>query len=387
MVSYIISRVVVLIFGTLYPAYASYKAVKTRNVKEYVKWMMYWIVFALFTFVETVVDIFASILPFYYEAKILFIFWLISPWTKGSTYLYRKFVHPTLSKREQEIDEYISQASNKGYEALKKVSRDGLSIAANVVMTSAIKGQSTLMDQLKNYNKNAPKNAIQEEEDSNVPMVENDGGEVCNDGPEEERKDRDYDVPLRERLESDPDVSPGLMDSLQSLDNRLREEHDNIKEYAAQISQQDEGGYVEEERPRQQRGKKKPDPSPRRAMPRYYERTQSREEFDNDENDMYMDGEDNYTFRRSPSLRSLRQQPTYMSGTEGSMSRSHYASADNLSRRPMRRKPETTHTTQPSTERTQQRYPTRTSAIKMTSKKKKNRSSTTSPEKGNTGTI
>ena len=130
------------------------------------------------------------------------------------------------------------------------------------------------------------------------------------------------------------------MDSLQSLDNRLREEHDNIKEYAAQISQQDEGGYVEEERPRQQRGKKKPDPSPRRAMPRYYERTQSREEFDNDENDMYMDGEDNYTFRRSPSLRSLRQQPTYMSGTEGSMSRSHYASADNLSRRPMRRKPE-----------------------------------------------
>ena len=25
-----------LIFGTLYPAYASYKAVKTRNVKEYV---------------------------------------------------------------------------------------------------------------------------------------------------------------------------------------------------------------------------------------------------------------------------------------------------------------------------------------------------------------
>ncbi len=142
MVSYIISRVVVLIFGTLYPAYASYKAVKTRNVKEYVKWMMYWIVFALFTFVETVADIFASILPFYYEAKILFIIWLISPWTKGSTYLYRKFVHPTLSKREQEIDEYISQASNKGYEALKKVSRDGLTIAANVVMTSAIKAST-----------------------------------------------------------------------------------------------------------------------------------------------------------------------------------------------------------------------------------------------------
>ncbi|KAF0024996.1 hypothetical protein F2P81_021877 [Scophthalmus maximus] len=36
MVSWMISRSVVLLFGTLYPAYYSYKAVKTKNVKEYV---------------------------------------------------------------------------------------------------------------------------------------------------------------------------------------------------------------------------------------------------------------------------------------------------------------------------------------------------------------
>uniref|UniRef100_UPI003AACDDC2 receptor expression-enhancing protein 3 n=1 Tax=Centroberyx gerrardi TaxID=166262 RepID=UPI003AACDDC2 len=35
MVSWMISRSVVLVFGTLYPAYYSYKAVKTKNVKEY----------------------------------------------------------------------------------------------------------------------------------------------------------------------------------------------------------------------------------------------------------------------------------------------------------------------------------------------------------------
>ncbi|XP_023246300.1 uncharacterized protein LOC106647699 [Copidosoma floridanum] len=49
-----------LVFGTLYPAYASYKAVRTKNVKEYVKWMMYWIVFALFTCAETFTDVFFS---------------------------------------------------------------------------------------------------------------------------------------------------------------------------------------------------------------------------------------------------------------------------------------------------------------------------------------
>uniref|UniRef100_A0A8C2VVT1 Receptor expression-enhancing protein n=1 Tax=Chinchilla lanigera TaxID=34839 RepID=A0A8C2VVT1_CHILA len=47
-----------LIFGTLYPAYYSYKAVKSKDIKEYVKWMMYWIIFALFTTAETFTDIF-----------------------------------------------------------------------------------------------------------------------------------------------------------------------------------------------------------------------------------------------------------------------------------------------------------------------------------------
>ncbi|XP_019330211.1 PREDICTED: receptor expression-enhancing protein 1 isoform X9 [Aptenodytes forsteri] len=101
MVSWIISRLVVLIFGTLYPAYYSYKAVKSKDIKEYVKWMMYWIIFALFTTAETFTDIFLCWFPFYYELKIAFVAWLLSPYTKGSSLLYRKFVHPTLSSKEK----------------------------------------------------------------------------------------------------------------------------------------------------------------------------------------------------------------------------------------------------------------------------------------------
>lgn len=41
--------------------------------------------------------------PFYYELKIAFVAWLLSPYTKGSSLLYRKFVHPTLSSKEKVI--------------------------------------------------------------------------------------------------------------------------------------------------------------------------------------------------------------------------------------------------------------------------------------------
>ncbi|XP_067838392.1 receptor expression-enhancing protein 1-like isoform X3 [Heptranchias perlo] len=128
-----------LIFGTLYPAYSSYKAVKTKNVKEYVKWMMYWIIFALFTTLETFTDLFLPWFPFYYELKIAFVIWLLSPYTKGSSVLYRKFVHPTLSSKEQEIDEYLSQAKDRSYEAVVKFGRRGLNVAATAAVTAAAK--------------------------------------------------------------------------------------------------------------------------------------------------------------------------------------------------------------------------------------------------------
>ncbi|XP_028137340.1 uncharacterized protein LOC114331861 isoform X1 [Diabrotica virgifera virgifera] len=145
MISSILSRLVILLIGTLYPAYASYKAVRTKNVREYVKWMMYWIVFALFTCVETFTDVFFSWFPFYYEVKIILVIWLLSPATKGSSILYRKFVHPTLSSREQEIDEYISKAKEQSYRQVLDIGSKGVS----ALMQTAIKGGGGLVNQLR----------------------------------------------------------------------------------------------------------------------------------------------------------------------------------------------------------------------------------------------
>ncbi|CAJ0937867.1 unnamed protein product [Ranitomeya imitator] len=128
-----------LIFGTLYPAYYSYKAVKSKDIKEYVKWMMYWIIFALFMTLETFTDIFLCWFPFYYELKIAFVAWLLSPYTKGSSLLYRKFVHPTLSSKEKEIDECLIQAKDRSYDALVHFGKRGLNVAASAAVTAAAK--------------------------------------------------------------------------------------------------------------------------------------------------------------------------------------------------------------------------------------------------------
>ncbi|KAM8836067.1 receptor expression-enhancing protein 3 [Spinachia spinachia] len=149
MVSWMISRSVVLFFGTLYPAYYSYKAVKTKNVKEYVRWMMYWIVFALYTVVETITDLTLAWFPLYYELKIAFVIWLLSPYTRGASLIYRKCLHPLLSSREREIDEYIVQAKERSYETMVNFGRQGLSIAATAAVTAAVKGQGAITEKLR----------------------------------------------------------------------------------------------------------------------------------------------------------------------------------------------------------------------------------------------
>uniref|UniRef100_A0A3Q2HKW4 Receptor expression-enhancing protein n=1 Tax=Equus caballus TaxID=9796 RepID=A0A3Q2HKW4_HORSE len=151
MVSWMISRAVVLLFGMLYPAYYSYKAVKTKNVKEYVRWMMYWIVFALYTVIETVADQTVAWFPLYYELKIAFVIWLLSPYTKGASLIYRKFLHPLLSSKEREIDDYIVQAKERGYETMVNFGRQGLNLAATAAVTAAVKSQGAITERLRSF--------------------------------------------------------------------------------------------------------------------------------------------------------------------------------------------------------------------------------------------
>jgi len=147
MISHLLSRVISLGLGTLYPAYASYKAVRTKNVKEYVKWMMYWIVFALFTSCETFTDFFlAWCIPFYYEIKIFVLIYLLAPATNGSSILYRKFVHPALVRREERIDAMLESVQTQSYNTAMELGQRGARYVTELVMQGALRAPALMAD-------------------------------------------------------------------------------------------------------------------------------------------------------------------------------------------------------------------------------------------------
>ncbi|EHB08713.1 Receptor expression-enhancing protein 3 [Heterocephalus glaber] len=83
MVSWIISRAVVLVFRMLYPEYYSYKTVKTKN--------------------------------------------------------------------EREIDDYIVQAKERGYETMVNFGRQGLNLGATAAVTAAVKSQGAITERLRSF--------------------------------------------------------------------------------------------------------------------------------------------------------------------------------------------------------------------------------------------
>eukprot|EP00048_Salpingoeca_helianthica_P015740 m.228353 g.228353 ORF g.228353 m.228353 type:complete len:160 (-) comp17456_c0_seq1:290-769(-) len=117
----ILSRAAAQLIGTLWPAYQSFKAIKTRDVDGYVMWMKYWTVFGFFQVVETFADSFIFWLPFYYEAKLLFLIFLIHPSFKGADTIYRKTLHPTLLQYEPQIDQLLASTFERARAKISSV--------------------------------------------------------------------------------------------------------------------------------------------------------------------------------------------------------------------------------------------------------------------------
>lgn len=201
--------------GTLYPAYSSYKAVKTKNTREYVKWMMYWIVFAFFNALTLFTDIFISWFPGYYLFKTLFIIWLVSPATRGSTYLYKKVLHPTLRRNEEKIDRTIANIKERGYDYTSQYARLAMQNFSRTLMEAVfrVRGQVLIADQMQRQY-----------------MQNNTGPTVQTDGRETERMSRSSAPPQNAQFPQDDQFG-----RLYRVDSQMFEMDDEFVELSADV--------------------------------------------------------------------------------------------------------------------------------------------------------
>ena len=107
------------IVGFVYPAFKSFETIETKTKGDDVQWLVYWVVFACFSLVETFKDFLLYWIPFYYAFKLAFLLWAMLPQTKGSKFLYDSFLKDFLKKSENRIDAAVAES--------KKVRIDGLS--------------------------------------------------------------------------------------------------------------------------------------------------------------------------------------------------------------------------------------------------------------------
>nr|CAD7597081.1 unnamed protein product [Timema genevievae] len=101
------------IFGFLYPAYASLKALETPNKEDDTKWLTYWVVFAFFSLIEYFSDLILSWFPFYWLAKCLFHLWCFIPIeNNGSRVIYNHIIRPRFLKHSGDVDNLLGELAD-----------------------------------------------------------------------------------------------------------------------------------------------------------------------------------------------------------------------------------------------------------------------------------
>jgi len=85
------------IAGFVLPGYYSLEALFSVSKADDTQWLTYWVVFAFFNVIESLVSV-VYWFPFYYTFKFVFLLWLSLPMFRGAEFVFRSFMAPMLSR-------------------------------------------------------------------------------------------------------------------------------------------------------------------------------------------------------------------------------------------------------------------------------------------------
>ncbi|KAF9890932.1 ER membrane protein DP1/Yop1 [Aspergillus nanangensis] len=83
--------------GFMIPAYYSLNALFTAGTADDTQWLTYWVVYALFTVLESAISA-PYWFPFYYIFKLALVLWMSLPQTNGAQIVFHSFLQPVLGR-------------------------------------------------------------------------------------------------------------------------------------------------------------------------------------------------------------------------------------------------------------------------------------------------
>ena len=107
--------------GFVYPAYCSIKALETARKDDDTQWLVYWVVFALFSVIEFFSDILVGWIPLYWFCKCAFLIWCMSP-MDGASRIYHSIILQWYKKNHTTIDTVLDE----GKKVADKIVNEGM---------------------------------------------------------------------------------------------------------------------------------------------------------------------------------------------------------------------------------------------------------------------
>jgi len=123
------------LIGFVFPAYASIKAIETKEKEDDTKWLTYWVVYSLFALCEFFTDIFFFWIPFYWFFKCVFLIYCFAPVkNNGSVAIYYRIIRPFVLKHESKIDAGL----NKAKDTASSVFNEAQDVASDLMKRNVI---------------------------------------------------------------------------------------------------------------------------------------------------------------------------------------------------------------------------------------------------------
>jgi len=137
------SQLICNVIGFLYPAYESIISIESKDKKDDVRWLVYWVVYSTFCIAEYFSDWLLFWVPFYYFYKSGLLIWCMHPNYNGSMFIYSHLIRPLFMKHQNKLTQLISDAKNNSSGLVTKVIGEMGEIGDEVLNNSAIQAKMT----------------------------------------------------------------------------------------------------------------------------------------------------------------------------------------------------------------------------------------------------